>query len=83
MELRQMLFQESKLAPSPSSRNAAASSKLIIKFFIWILHSSFFTYDLWCSPHSLCSGDSHHHLPARMSSPGWMALVQGWQPMLG
>src|SRR3989338_1967192 len=36
-----------------------------------------------CSPHSLPSGDSHHHLPERMSSPGVTALVHGAQPMLG
>ena len=38
---------------------------------------------LRCRPHSFDSGDSHHHLPARMSSPGEMARVQGAQPMLG
>ena len=36
-----------------------------------------------CSPHSLDSGDSHHQRPARTSSPGAMARVQGAQPMLG
>jgi len=35
------------------------------------------------SPHSLCSGRSHHQRPARMSSPGWTGRVQGAQPMLG
>ena len=36
-----------------------------------------------CSPHSLCSGFSHHQRPARMSSPGSTARVQAAQPMLG
>ncbi len=36
-----------------------------------------------CRPHSLDSGDSHHQRPARTSSPGAMARVQGAQPMLG
>ncbi len=36
-----------------------------------------------CSPHSLCSGSSHHQRPARMSSPGSIARVHGAQPMLG
>jgi hypothetical protein len=36
-----------------------------------------------CSPHSLVSALSHHQRPARTSSPGWMARVQGAQPMLG
>ena len=35
-----------------------------------------------CSPHSLCSGFSHHQRPARTSSPGSIARVQGAQPML-
>ncbi len=30
-----------------------------------------------CSPHSFDSGFSHHHLPARISSPGSIARVQG------
>ena len=34
-------------------------------------------------PHSLCSAASHHHRPARTSSPGATARVQGAQPMLG
>ena len=37
----------------------------------------------WCRPHSRWSGDSHHQRPARTSSPGWTARVQGSQPMLG
>ena len=36
-----------------------------------------------CSPHSLCSGFSHHQRPARTSSPGATARVHGAQPMLG
>ena len=40
-------------------------------------------YYYLCKPHSLRSGDSHHHRPARTSSPGSMALVHGAQPMLG
>ena len=36
-----------------------------------------------CSPHSLCSGCSHHQRPARTSSPGATARVHGAQPMLG
>jgi hypothetical protein len=35
-----------------------------------------------CSPHSLCSGFSHHQRPARTSSPGSTARVHGAQPML-
>src|SRR3989338_4673238 len=35
-----------------------------------------------CKPHSFCSGCSHHQRPARMSSPGLMARVQGAQLML-
>ena len=35
-------------------------------------------------PHSFASGsDSHHHLPARSSSPGLIARVHGAHPMLG
>src|SRR3989337_941211 len=42
-------------------------------------------YFLWsiCKPHSLSESCSHHQRPARRSSPGFMALVQGSQPMLG
>jgi len=40
-------------------------------------------YFLPCNPHSLLSGNSHHQRPARISSPGSMARVQGWQPILG
>gem|GEM_PF-6639338 len=36
-----------------------------------------------CSPHSFLLWSSHHHLPARKSSPSCTALVQGWQPILG
>eukprot|EP01022_Parablepharisma_sp_SALTPOND_P026560 TRINITY_DN643_c0_g3_i1.p1 TRINITY_DN643_c0_g3~~TRINITY_DN643_c0_g3_i1.p1 ORF type:complete len:1321 (+),score=447.37 TRINITY_DN643_c0_g3_i1:3726-7688(+) len=36
-----------------------------------------------CRPHSLESGFSHHQRPARTSSPGWMARVQGSQPIEG
>ena len=36
-----------------------------------------------CSPHSFVSRDSHHQRPARLSSPGRIARVQGSQPMLG
>lgn len=36
-----------------------------------------------CRPHSLESDDSHHQRPARRSSPGRMARVQGSQPMDG
>lgn len=37
-----------------------------------------------CRPHSLASGSSsHHQRPARRSSPGSTARVQGRQPMLG
>ena len=36
-----------------------------------------------CNPHSRDSGRSHHQRPARGASPGWIARVQGWQPMLG
>jgi hypothetical protein len=35
-----------------------------------------------CSPHSLCSGSSHHQRPARRSWPGSTARVHGAQPML-
>ena len=35
-------------------------------------------------PHSFASGSvSHHHLPARSSSPGLIARVHGAHPMLG
>ena len=36
-----------------------------------------------CSPHSRCSGSSHHQRPARQSSPSATARVHGAQPMLG
>ena len=37
-----------------------------------------------CIPHSFASGSvSHHHLPARSSSPGLIARVHGAHPMLG
>ncbi len=36
-----------------------------------------------CRPHSRCSGCSHHQRPARGSSPGSTARVQGAQPMDG
>ncbi len=35
------------------------------------------------SPHSRCSGSSHHQRPARQSSPSATARVHGAQPMLG
>ncbi len=38
---------------------------------------------LGCRPHSRDSGCSHHQRPARRFSPGWIARVQGEQPMLG
>jgi len=38
---------------------------------------------LGCRPHSRDSGCSHHQRPARRLSPGWVARVQGEQPMLG
>jgi len=34
-------------------------------------------------PHSLFSGFSHHHRPARACSPGATARVQGAQPIDG
>ena len=34
-----------------------------------------------CSPHSFCASSSHHHRPARSSSPGSTARVQGAQPI--
>ena len=40
-------------------------------------------HHLRCSPHSLCSGFSHHHLPLLGCSPGATGLVQGAQPMDG
>ncbi|CFP64473.1 Uncharacterised protein [Bordetella pertussis] len=36
-----------------------------------------------CRPHSFESDDSHHQRPARTSSPGRTARVQGSQPMDG
>ena len=36
-----------------------------------------------CSPHSRDTDSSHHQRPARCGSPGWIARVQGAQPMLG
>jgi hypothetical protein len=41
-----------------------------------------FLYAFECNPHSFAPSFSHHHLPARKSSPGFIALVQGSQPML-
>jgi hypothetical protein len=41
-----------------------------------------FSIKLSCSPHSLVSEFSHHQRPARGSSPGFTARVQGAQPML-
>ena len=35
-----------------------------------------------CKPHSLVSGSSHHHRPARWSSQALIARVQGAQPYL-
>src|SRR5215208_5728266 len=55
------------------------------------LYHYYYYYCYWClffdgskwSPHSFCAALSHHHLPARGSSPGFIALVHGSQPMLG
>src|SRR5579884_3531160 len=33
-------------------------------------------------PHSLSASISHHHRPARRSSPAWTARVHGSQPMV-
>ncbi len=38
---------------------------------------------LQCKPHSLPKSLSHHQRPARMSSPGPIARVQGSQPIDG
>ena len=54
--------------------------------FVEMIHYAFLRPtilpSLTCRPHSLCSGFSHHQRPARMSSPGFTARVQGAQPML-
>src|SRR5690606_15220438 len=36
-----------------------------------------------CKPHSFLLLSSHHQRPALKSSPGWMARVHAWQPLLG
>src|SRR5690606_11890563 len=49
-------------------------------FFIYTLLT---VYCVTCRPHSFLLWSSHHHLPARKSSPSRIARVQGWQPILG
>ena len=46
-------------------------------------YAAAFLFGRLCKPHSRPQSLSHHHRPARMSSPGWIARVQGAQPIEG